>query len=199
VAAQKKTKDPGVDKETIDALMKVVEEAAKNKDVRNDKRYGNGSTPYSDAPAKPGILVGLDLWPGLKGKTTNYIKAVRPIFLTNDGKKPQGAIHGWPDNATNFVAILAKPGYAVGGVKLNTSFGTISGMSVVFYKITSTGLDPNDSYESKYYGSKDPNSAKLVGGTGEPIVGIYGLVADNGKSDDLGFGLIILGKDEKKK
>src|SRR4029078_11070953 len=71
-AQAKKEKDKGVDKETLDSFMKLVEEAAKNKDYSEDKTYGGGSTGYEDAPAKPGVLVGLDLWPGIKDKTTTY-------------------------------------------------------------------------------------------------------------------------------
>jgi hypothetical protein len=197
-AKKDKEKDKGVDKETLDSFMKLVEEAAKNKDYREDKTHGNGSTGYEDAPAKPGVLIGLDLWAGLKDKTTTYVRGVRPIFLNNEGKKPLGSIHGWVANVSP-ATFMAKPGYAVGGVKIHTDFGVIAGMAVVFYKITATGLDPNDSYESKYVGYKDPTTAKLIGGTGEPIVGIHGLVADNPKSHDLGFGLTILGKDPKKK
>lgn len=196
VRAQKKD---GVDKEALDALMKLAEEAAKAKDVRKDPKHGNGSNPYEEAPGKPGLLVGFDIYPGLKGKTTNYVRGVRAIYLLNDGKKQNGSIRGWVGSGTGAVKVEAKPGYAVAGLKVHTDFGEIAGMLVVFAKITATGLDMDDSYESKYWGHKDPETAVKVVCTGEPIVGIHGLVADNARSNDFAFGLIVLGKEPKKK
>ena len=191
------TKNHGVDQATFDSIMKLVDEAAKKKDYRNDSRHGNGKSPYEDTPSKPGIVIGLDIWPGVKDKTTQYVRGVRPLFLNNKGEVTQGQIHGWVGAGS--VRLEAKPGYALGGYKVHTNFGEIAGMSLVYYKVTATGLDKSDSYDSKYYGHKDPNTAKLIGGTGEPIVGIHGLVADNAKSHDFGFGIIIMGKTPPKK
>ena len=95
--------------------------------------------------------------------------------------------------------VEAKPGYAVAGLKVHTNFGEIAGMSVVFAKITETGLDMSDTEDSKYHGHEDPNTARKVVCTGEPILGIHGLVAADAKSHDFGLGLIVLGKEAKKK
>lgn len=196
VGAQDK-KNHGVEQETFDSIMKVLEDAAKDKKYRRDPKHGNGTNPYEDTPTKPGLMIGLDIWPGTRDKTVQYVRGARPLFLNNKGEKTQGEIHGWV--GTGSVRLEAKPGYALGGLKVHTNFGEIAGMLAVFYKITATGLDKSDSYESKYYGHKDPNSARLVGGTGEPIVGIHGLVAKDAKSHDFGLGLIILGDGKKKK
>ena len=187
----------GLDKETLDGIMKVVTDAAKTRNYRHDQRHGDGKTPFEDTPSKPGLLIGLDIWPGVRDKTTQFVRGVRPLFLNNKGEKSQGRIHGWVGSGS--VRVQAKPGYAVGGLKIHTDFGEIAGVSLVFYKITAAGLDKDDSYESTYYGHKDPNTARLVGGTGEPILGIYGLVADSPKSHNFGLGLIIVGDDKKKK
>lgn len=185
--------------DTTAALMKLVEEAAKAKDVRKDPKHGDGKTPFEEAPAKPGILVGFDVYPGVKGKTTQYVRGVRPIFLTIDNKKFYGTVHGWVGTTTGSVRIEAKSGYAVAGLKIHTDFGEIAGLAIVFAKITEKGLNMDDTYDSKYYGHNDPSTAKKAVCTGEPIVGVYGLVADNAKSHDFGLGLVVMGKDKKKK
>jgi hypothetical protein len=199
-AQEKKDKAKGKDAldETTTALMEVIEKAAKDKDYRKDPKHGNGSTPYDEAPAKPGFIIGFDLYPGVKGKTTQYVRGVRPVFLTSDGKTTLGTVHGWT-SGIGAVREKAKAGYAVAGIKVHTDFGEISGLCVVFAKITETGLNMDDSYEGKYYGHKDPTTAKKVVCTGEPIVGVHGLVADSAKSHDFALGLIVMGKDPKKK
>jgi len=69
----------------------------------------------------------------------------------------------------------------------------------VFAKITDSGLYMSDTDESKYLGHNDPNTARKVVLTGEPILGIHGLVSANAKSHDFGLGLTVIGKDKKKK
>jgi hypothetical protein len=187
------------DKDAI-PLLALVAEAGKKNDYRLDPTHGGGKTSYEDGPKTPGLLVGLELFPGVASKV-EYVRGAKPIFLRQDGKgtiRSTGYTHGWV-GAGIPVKLEAKPGYAVGGFKVHTSFGVIQGMSLVFYRITETGLDKNVSYDSKYYGHNDPASARLVGGTGEPILGIHGMVAADAKSKDFGLGLIIMGKDKKKK
>jgi hypothetical protein len=211
-AQEKKKKDPPAkkkDEEKKDEkasdkdalpLLALVEEAGKKNDYRLDPTHGGGKTSYEDGPKTPGLLVGLELFPGVANKV-EYVRGAKPIFLRQDGKstvRSTGNTHGWV-GAGIPVRLEAKPGYAVGGFKVHTIFGEIQGMSVVFYRITETGLDKNDSYDSKYWGHNDPASAKLVGGTGEPILGIHGMVAADPRSKDFGLGLIIMGKDKKKK
>jgi hypothetical protein len=185
-------KNHGLDQETFDGIMKILEDAAKDKRYRNDARHGGGVNPYEDTPPKPGLMIGLDIWPGTRDKTVQYVRGARPVFLTNKGEILDGHGHGYV--GTGSVRLLAKPGYAVGGLKIHTDFGEVAGLSAVFYKVTATGLDKNDSYESKYYGHNDPNTAKLAGGTGDPVVGIHGLVAKEAKSHDFGIGLIMVGE-----
>jgi hypothetical protein len=195
-AAQKEKKKDALD-ETTTALMEVLKKAAEDKDFRKDPKHGGGATPFDEAPAKPGLLVGFDLYPGIKDKTTQHVRGVRAVYLTNDGKTTLGKVYGWT-TGIGAVRVKAKDGYAVAGIKVHTSFGEIDGMSVVFAKITESGLDMKDSYDSKYYGHKDPDTARKVVCTGEPIVGIHGLISDNARNRDFALGLIVMGKDPKK-
>lgn len=199
--AQEKKKDKPASKTGLDesttALMNLVEEAIKAKDYRHDARHGNGKTPYDLMPPRPGILVGLNVWPGTRDKGVQYVRGIQPIWLCNDGEKHKGKIVG--NVGSGAVKCEAKAGYAVAGLKIHTEFGEIAGMSVVFAKITDTGLDMSDTDESKYYGHDDPNTAHKAVCTGDPILGVHGLVETNSKSHDFGLGLIVLGKDGKKK
>jgi hypothetical protein len=196
---KKGTKAKGKDgDDPTTALMSLVEEAVKSKDYRHDPKHGDGKNPYDLMSTKPGILVGLDIFAGVRDKTVQYVRGVRPIFLANDGRKYSGNIKGNVGNS-NSVKVEAKAGYAVAGLKIHTNAGEIAGMSVVFAKITDTGLDLSDTDESKYYGHEDPNTAHKVVCTGEPILGIHGLVSNDVKSHNFGLGLIVMGKDKKKK
>jgi hypothetical protein len=190
-------KNHGIEQETFDGIMKILDDAAKSKSYRNDPKHGDGTTPYEDTPSKPGLMIGIDIWPGTRDKTVQYVRGARPIFLNNKGEILEGKIHGWV--GTGSQRLEAKPGYALGGLKIHTDAGEIAGMSAVFYKVTATGLDKSDSHESKYFGHHDPNTAKLIGGTGDPIVGIHGLVAKDAKSHNFGIGLIMIGEKKKKK
>jgi hypothetical protein len=197
-AKDKPTTKTGLD-ETTTALMGVLEEAFKAHDYRKDPKHGNGRTPYEEVPSKAGLIVGFDIFPGVKDKTTQYVRGVKPIWLLKDGQKYVGKTRGWVGDGNGMVKLEAKPGYAVAGLKVHTDFGEIAGLAVVFAKIVDNGLDMSDSYDSKYYGHNDPETARRVVCNGEPIIGIHGLVSDNYKNRDFGLGLIVLGKEEGKK
>lgn len=202
--AQAKKKEPkkadlGVDQETFDAFMKLVEEAGTKQDFRMDPKIGRGSTAFEDSPSKPGVVVGAVLYPGIRNKSTQYIRGIRVIYLNKDGVKTQSSIRGHVATEAGSIRIEAKPGYALTGWKANTSVGIIDGLSLTFQKITATGLNPDDSYETKYYGSEDPLKARYHGGHGEAVLGVHGLLADNAKSHDFALGLILMGKTAKPK
>jgi hypothetical protein len=193
---EKEKKKDGLD-ETTSALMDVLKKAAEDKDFRRDRKHGGGTTPYDEAPAKPGLIVGFDLYPGVRDKTVQYVRGVRAVYLTSDGKTTLGKVYGWT-SGIGAVRVKAKDGYAVAGCKIHTSGDEIDGMSIVFAKITESGLDMKDSYDSKYYGHRDPDTAPKVVCTGEPIVGIRGLISEKASSHHFGFGLVVVGKDPKK-
>jgi hypothetical protein len=200
--AQEKKDKPatksGLDEETT-KLLTTVDEAIKARDYRKDAKIGNGRNPYELMPAKPGIVIGFDVFPGRKDKTTDYIRGIKPVWLLNDGQKVLGKTEGWVGDGSGVAHERAKPGYAVAGLKYHNFFGHIQGLSVVYAKVTETGLDMSDSYDSKWYGHEDPNTAKKAACTGEPVLGIHGMVADNYKSDEFGVGLVVMGKEEGKK
>jgi hypothetical protein len=202
-AQDKKDKAKPATKSRLDepttALMTLVEEALKAHDYRKAEKVGGGVTPYEEVTTKPAIIVGFNIYPGRKDRMTDYIRGIKPYWLRNDGERTSGKAFGWIGDGAGVAKELAKPGYAVAGIKANNFFDQIEGFSVVYAKITDTGLDMSESYESKYYGHGDPTKAKAYVCTGEPILGVHGLIADNYKSDHFGLGLIVLGKDGGKK
>jgi hypothetical protein len=206
-AQEKKDKDkpapkpatkPKVDEPTA-AILTLIDEAMKAHDYRKAEKVGGGVKPYEELPSKPAILIGFNVYPGRKDKTTDYVRGIKPVWLRGDGERILGKAYGWIGDGSGMVQERAKDGYAVAGIKANNFFDHIQGISVVYAKITDTGLDMSDSYESKYYGHADPTKAREYVCTGEPVIGVHGMIADNYKSDHFGLGLIVLGKDGGKK
>ncbi len=69
--------------------------------------------------------------------------------------------------------VVARPGYAVGGVIVDGD-NNITAMKVVFMRRLLNGVDPSDSYESQWFGKQTGNPLHLLGGRGDHIIGIYG-------------------------
>lgn len=123
------------------------------------------TNPFSTVPDEGGLLVGFDLGLGVFDK----VASVRPIFLNGKGQQVLGTMTG-PASARGG-RVLAKKGYAVGSITVTKGIG-VDGVNVTFMKITDTGLDPNDSYESGWYGRR--GKEVRLGGNGLPVVGIHG-------------------------
>lgn len=120
---------------------------------------------FSTVPQEGAVLVGFDLGLGV----FNQITSVRPIFLNAKGRPAPGALTGAASNRGG--RVLAKKGYAVGSVSVAKSVG-VDGVNVTFMKMTETGLDPNDSYQSGWVGKR--GHEVQLGGNGLPVVGIHG-------------------------
>ena len=69
--------------------------------------------------------------------------------------------------------ILAKDGYAVGGVYFDGD-QHVTAMSIVFMRITANGLNTADTYRSRWIGQPTGRPTELLGGDGKRVVGIYG-------------------------
>jgi S1-C subfamily serine protease len=134
---------------------------------------GGASDPvFTDRAPEKGTLVGVEVALGTVGSDT-VIKGIRPVFLT-DNKKTTGEWHG--KEVDDLASIVAKPGYAVGAVTAKSSGDRLYGLSIRFMKVTDGKLDPKDSYESEWVGTKDgPGAAPVtVGGRSELPIGLIG-------------------------
>jgi S1-C subfamily serine protease len=118
------------------------------------------------------LLIGFDL-SFFKYVNTVCIQGYRPIYLTERGKVEGQWRGGRGGPGFSNVHLEARPGYAVGKVFVRTGI-FVDNLCLTYMRIGATGLDPNDSYESNYYGG-DGAGRTATWGDGSPIVGIQGM------------------------
>src|SRR5690349_3199178 len=95
-----------------------------------------------------------------KSKNDTIVKSLEPVYPSDGLVVTQSML-------------VARPGYAVGGVRL-AGDRQINAVRVVFMRIAGDGLDPNDSYQSDWQGDWARWSSYLLGGDGYLVVGTYG-------------------------
>lgn len=137
---------------------------------------GAASGPdFTDEAPAGSLLVGLEMSPGFfaNSRSLPIINALRPIYR-NGTSETFGPWQG-PQSQEPTVKVVAKPGYAVGGMTVRTQQGIV-GLSLTFMRINGNRLDPNDSEQSQWVGGGNPNFRlnKKVGGDGRQVVGLFG-------------------------
>ena len=135
---------------------------------------GANDPEFKDAVPAGGTLVGLEIGVGKLGAGP-AVRSARAVFMVGD-KESYGEWHGAAADAnTEKVKIVAKPGYAVGAINAKTT-PFIYALSVTFMKVVDGKLDPKDSYESEWYGTKEGfgQGPVTVGGKGEEEMGFEG-------------------------
>lgn len=130
----------------------------------------NNGAAFRDVAPAGGILVGFDLGPAQYFRGVDVVGMLRPIYRVGDKDVP-GQLHGVDQKRS--VRVVAKPGYAVGAVRVNTGLW-IDACSVTFMKVAGDRLDPKDSYESAWTGDKANGLPATLGGDGTPVIGITG-------------------------
>jgi S1-C subfamily serine protease len=164
-------------------LVNHINTMMSNGQTRDTAQAGTGDVSFRDPG--PSLLIGFYLNYNGKAGEDLLISSIRTIALTGGGRSSR-SLHGSRVDRQS-IRVEAKPGYAVGGLKLKAGSG-INGMIVVFMKINGRQLDPKDSYESEYYGG--PGGAwKTLGMDGSLIIGTYGKVSSDSTSL-MGLGLI---------
>jgi hypothetical protein len=124
-----------------------------------------------------GLLVGLEI-SLTKFVDRDVIRSLRPIYRTSTGEEVKGRQYGTPQGKVYLAK--AKPGYALGGVKLRTGL-LIDGLSITFMKTRGATLDRNDAYETVWIGNEIGGSPGTLAGDGTPIVGFAGKTTANNK------------------
>jgi len=105
-----------------------------------------------------GHLLGLE-WRGGEWDGEKCFGGLVPVF-----KRDQPA--------TIPARVIAKDGYAVGGVQVQ-SLRFVDAIRLVFHKIKPDGtLDPADSYESEWFGFPGDKAPKVLSSGGKPVIGI---------------------------
>jgi hypothetical protein len=101
---------------------------------------------------------------------------LRPVY-----RNAEGEISGQQNGPTGKFGVLvkAKPGYVVGGLR-TISTRNVDAVSVLFFRVEGTGLKTTDTYSTEWIGEVGNGSEALLGGTGEPVVGIQGIATQGG-------------------
>ncbi len=147
---------------------------------------GPNPDAYQELPPEGAVLVGINCKVGKYGQYT-VITALQPIYATKLGRK-FGAWRGRTDG--QIVEILARDGYAVSDIGLGVG-AYIDSIQVRFARVTRSGLNLADSYESKRFGGAREIGQYARGKTAsdQPVVGIFG-----GAGDYLGSVGVVLTK-----
>jgi serine/threonine protein kinase len=143
---------------------------------------------FEEVPSEGALLIGFEVGLGKFG-ANDVIHSIRAIYR-NDKGELFGDVHGKPTDRV--VTVKAKPGYAVGTVRLNTHL-LIDGMRITFMRIEGKFLDADHSYVEKIATIGDGGSEPSLGG-GSLVVGVCG------KADARvcnAFGLVLRGKTAK--
>ncbi|HEY2413161.1 MAG TPA: hypothetical protein VGI40_13005 [Pirellulaceae bacterium] len=122
---------------------------------------------YHSQPAAGSVLVGLRLTTD-HGNPRFGICSIQPIYENKDGRL-DGDQLGEP--GATAIDIEAKPGYAVGAV-VGSAGTRITALKLIFMRRTKSGVDPNDSYESRWAGARRSEAETQLGGDGKAIAGL---------------------------
>lgn len=92
------------------------------------------------------------------------VAAIRDLTPLYDQSPPRG----------RSVAVTAKAGYAVGGLKIDAP-QYVSAVQIVFYRVKEDGqLDTTDAYTSEWLGKPSGKDAPLIDGAGKKTIGVFG-------------------------
>jgi len=189
-------------REQVDSADSTVFlESCRLQGVNRPPAGGTGATIAGGAPTDPefkdpvpdkGALVGLELALVAKPGSSASIRSMRAVFRVGD-KETFGPWHGpsSPDAIKDTVKLIAKPGYVIGALNVKAGM-QFDGLSVTFMKLTNDKLDPKDSYDSQWVGTKEGVSALTTISTkGGTITGLIGRTNATGVT---GVGLLSVEK-----
>lgn len=165
------------------ARVEVGEKAVKlTSTTRSQAIGGKEGGGFTDAPSGPALLIGFRYCSSLASpyEGSPIIEGLQPIYLTPEGKT-SGTFRG---SSRAPKEVLARPGYAVGGITAKGGSRLI-GFRIAFFRVSGAGLDPKDSYLSEWFGGKGGRPETKLGGDGKPVVGVHGRSGDH--IDSLGL------------
>ncbi len=113
-----------------------------------------GAKRYLAHPSKVPIT-GVDLLV-VKSGGTHVLKSIAPVYEGVDQK----------------ASVTAKSGYGLSGVQVN-AHRFVEGIRFVFSKVTDSGFDMSDSYESEWFGTAPSGSGTLIKSDGRPVYGLW--------------------------
>ena len=194
---KKKTLSSAERKEIAERICASAREAVSENDLaRTEITPAAGFTPFEEVSRSGWVLIGLRLGTTQVADRT-IIQTVEPIYLT-----PRGEVNGVKRGKERNLAgrkskafvtetLRAKPGYAVGALKMEVN-ASLDGLALVFMRIAEDRLDPKDNYESKWVGNLGQDRPASIGGAGHLIVGVRGVES---KNEFQQLGVVFAGKD----
>lgn len=152
-------------------LQKGIEE---NRLARTTAVGGASGDIDVEIPKEGGLLVGFEISLGAFGKSPNTVRKIVPLYRTASGKVIEGKARA---NASTDQKKreLAKEGYVVAGITTHSEAG-IRKMKVHYEAIRGMGTNPEDSYESEWYGEWEGGRVATLSTEGRLPVGIEGAV-----------------------
>jgi hypothetical protein len=134
---------------------------------------GRAGMSWTDLATHGGYVVGFDV-----GKTSHtdapVLGQLKPIFATVRGIK-----EGEPRGTAKGTRVLAKEGYAVGGLLIRGST-VIHAVQIVFMRVMPNGinLDTKDFYITEWLGGDGGGKPIELTGRGHMIIGVAGVSSD---------------------
>lgn len=143
----------------------AIRRAIESDRVSMTEILGDAQREARDVAKEGGYLVGFEL-----AERHGNLGCWRPIFATASGLR-DGNRRGIESGAR----VLAKQGYAVGGMRVKRST-FIDSVQIIFMRIKPDGLslDPKDFYVSDSFGGKGGGKAEELTANGRLIVGVTG-------------------------
>jgi hypothetical protein len=157
----------------IPLLNQIEPKAAQGKVKDSDENPHDGGERFKDTPAQRGILIGLNCTMGPVADSTAFL-GIQPIYATRFGIRT-GDWHGSAEG--QLVEVRAKPGYAVSGLRCQSSNG-LDTLQLAFSRITKSGLNLKRTYRSQVINGprRNDSTETIISLSASPIVGIFGHV-----------------------
>lgn len=120
------------------------------------------------------MLVGFEMHLGPFGNSDSTVRKILPLYRTESGRVIEGKARA---NATTDRKRreTAKPGYVVAGVTTHSEAG-IRKMKIRYEAIRGMATNPEDHYESDWYGEWDGGRIAVLSTDGRLPVGLEGAI-----------------------
>ena len=170
---------PKPDEKTIALVNKIDRAVKRGKTIRFEpSRIEGGDRETVVVPKPARLVIGFAYTTHQDGKIRN----VQPVLID----KRLAYVAGKMGDDPRAKYVVAKPGYALGAVKLS-SLNPMNCFRITFMKIAEDGLDPNDSYLSRVHGLNIGQLKSVSNKAGLPIVGVYSRSKDKSGIATLGL------------
>jgi hypothetical protein len=165
-----------------ESLYEITARAARDRDVEASHSLAKipDVVPASELGRDGGLLVGFEFGLG-KLNEAEVIYAVRPVYRTpirEWSDSEYGAFTGRDTRVTKRRRVVARPGYAVGGLILGQG-EYVTGASLIFMEVGATSLKLESTYTSDWVGDRQGGATETLTGKGAPVIGVFAARKDN--------------------